>query len=136
MALLAVPATAQSLSSARCALDSRALTFLKLGNLDAAIANDDAPLMAKPQLDSALYGRGLAKRKKRDADGAERAIAAANTINAGIADAFDYYDIQSSSTAASSFRARRHAAMRNYSAFTHQSRTRPMAAALCNASED
>jgi tetratricopeptide (TPR) repeat protein len=75
-------------------LDSRALTYLKLGNLDAAIADYDAVLSAKPKLDSSLYGRGLAKRKKGDADGAERDIAAAKAINAGIADIFAPYGVQ------------------------------------------
>jgi tetratricopeptide (TPR) repeat protein len=69
------------------------LTYLKLGNLDAAIADYDAALSAKPELDSALYGRGLAKRKNGDGDGAERDIAAAKAINADIADAFAHYSV-------------------------------------------
>jgi tetratricopeptide (TPR) repeat protein len=75
-------------------LDSRALTYLKLGNLDAAIADYDAALSAKPELDGSLYGRGLAKRKKGDSEGAEQDIAAAKAINAGIADSFARYCVQ------------------------------------------
>jgi len=75
-------------------LDSRALTYLKLGNPDAAITDYDAALGAKPELDSALYGRGLAKRRKGDTEGAERDIAAAKAINAAIADAFADYGVQ------------------------------------------
>ncbi|MGY8704867.1 hypothetical protein RAD16_03870 [Bradyrhizobium sp. 18BD] len=69
-------------------------TSLKLGNLDAAIADYDMALSAKPKLDSALYGRGLAKRKKGDAEGAARDIAAAKAINAGIADSFAHYGVE------------------------------------------
>lgn len=74
-------------------LDSRALNYLKLGNPDAAIADYDAALNAKPALDSALFGRGLAKRKQVDVDGAERDIAAAKAINAGVAEVFVQYGV-------------------------------------------
>ncbi|MEY9588986.1 tetratricopeptide (TPR) repeat protein [Bradyrhizobium yuanmingense] len=75
-------------------LDSRALAHLKLGNLDAAIADYDAALSIKPGLDGSLYGRGLAKRKNGDSEGAVRDIAAAKAINAGIADVFSHYGVE------------------------------------------
>lgn len=80
--------------SFRCGVAGLALLVLKLGNLDAAIADYDAALNAKPQLDSALYCRGLAKRRKGDIEGAERDIAAAKTITAGIADRFAHYGVE------------------------------------------
>jgi len=75
-------------------LDSRALVNLKLGHLDAAIADYDAVLSTKPGYDSSLYGRELAKRKMGDNEGAERDIAAAKATNAKIAEEFAHYGIE------------------------------------------
>ena len=75
-------------------LDSRALAFLKLGHWSAAIADYDTVLSIKPDLASALYGRGIARRRGGDDDGAARDIAAARAINAEIAETFVSYDVR------------------------------------------
>jgi hypothetical protein len=51
-----------------------------------ATANRDLPL--------ALYGRGLAKRTKGEQAGADADIAAAKSIDAGIADEFAKYGVK------------------------------------------
>ncbi|PYN13759.1 MAG: hypothetical protein DME05_17660, partial [Candidatus Rokuibacteriota bacterium] len=67
------------------ALDSRGLTYLKLGRLDRAIADYDAALHLDRKYAHALYGRGLAKRKTGDHSGAEADIAAARAISPRVA---------------------------------------------------
>jgi hypothetical protein len=58
------------------------------------VADYDTAPSAKPMLDSSLYGRALAKREKGDSEGAERDIAAAKAINAGIPDEFAGYGVE------------------------------------------
>jgi tetratricopeptide (TPR) repeat protein len=61
---------------------------LRLGQFDAAIADDDAALKLRPRIAEALYSRGLARRSKGDAAGAADDIAAAKAIQPDIADKF------------------------------------------------
>src|SRR5580704_14306283 len=70
------------------ALSIRGFVHLRLGQLDAAIADDDAALKLRPRIAEALYSRGLARRSKGDAAGAADDIAAAKAIQPDIADKF------------------------------------------------
>jgi lipoprotein NlpI len=65
-------------------LDSRGFRYLKIGNLDNAIADFEAALRLDSQLASSLYGRGIAKRKKGDSMGSNADIAAAKSIQPNI----------------------------------------------------
>jgi len=58
-------------------LDSRGLTYLKMGQWDSAIDDYSSALRFDPKLASSLYGRGLAKLKKGDVTGGNADIAAA-----------------------------------------------------------
>ena len=66
-------------------LDSRGFVYLKLGQLDNAIADYNAALKANPKLATSLYGRGVAETKKGNADAGNADIAAATAIQADIA---------------------------------------------------
>ncbi len=68
------------------ALDSRGFVYLKLGQLDNAIADYNAALKGNPKLATSLYGRGVAETKKGDANAGGADIAAAKAIQADIAD--------------------------------------------------
>jgi tetratricopeptide (TPR) repeat protein len=69
-------------------LESRGLVRLRLGDYDKSIADYDASVKLAPKSAGALYGRGVAKiRKKRVADG-EADIAQAVTLWPTIADEF------------------------------------------------
>ena len=70
------------------ALSIRGFVHLRLGQFDAAIADDDAALKLRPRIAEALYSRGLARRSKGDAAGAADDIAAAKAIQPDIADKF------------------------------------------------
>jgi tetratricopeptide (TPR) repeat protein len=61
-------------------LDSRGLTYLKLGDFDKAIADYSAILKVNSSQATSLYGRGIAKRKKGDNQGGEIDIAAAKNL--------------------------------------------------------
>jgi tetratricopeptide (TPR) repeat protein len=74
-------------------LDSRGLCYLKLRELDLAIDDFTAALTANPKIANALYGRGLAKRKKGDESGAESDLVAARAVYADIAKEFWHYGI-------------------------------------------
>jgi tetratricopeptide (TPR) repeat protein len=74
--------------------DARGLIYLKMGQFDSAIDDYSSALRFDASLASALYGRGLAKRKKGDASGADADIAAAKTIQAKIGDDFVRYGVQ------------------------------------------
>ena len=69
-------------------LGSRGFVHLRLGRLDEAIADDDAALKLNPRLATALYGRGLARRRKGDQAGGDADIAAAEAVQADIAEAY------------------------------------------------
>ena len=75
-------------------LDSRGLAYLKLGQLDSAIADYNAALRVGPNLASSLYGRGLAKLKNGDASGGNADIAAAQAIKPSIVGEFVQYGVQ------------------------------------------
>ena len=60
------------------ALDSRGFTHLKLGDLNRSVADYDAALQINPQLATALYGRGVAKRERGDHAGGD-----ADTVRRG-----------------------------------------------------
>jgi Flp pilus assembly protein TadD len=73
--------------------DSRGLTYLKMGQLDAAIDDYNSALQFEPKLPSALYGRGLAKLRRGDKAGADTDISTAQTIQANIGDDFMRYGV-------------------------------------------
>ena len=69
-------------------LDSRAFVRLRLGDYDKAIEDYEAALKMNPQMSAALYGRGIAKvRKKKVAEG-EADMANAEKITPKIAEQF------------------------------------------------
>jgi len=70
------------------ARDSRAFTYMKLGEIDSAIKEYDTVLRSDPEKPYSLYGRGMAKRKKGDVTGGEADILAAKAIKADIAEEF------------------------------------------------
>jgi len=74
-------------------LDSRGLTYLKMGQWDSAIDDYSSALRFDPKLASALYGRGFAKLKNGDKTGAVD-IAAAKAIEATIEGEFARYGVQ------------------------------------------
>jgi tetratricopeptide (TPR) repeat protein len=59
------------------ALEARALVYLKLGQLDKAIADYDAALKTNPELAGPLYGRGMAKLRTGDVAGGDADTASA-----------------------------------------------------------
>jgi tetratricopeptide (TPR) repeat protein len=67
------------------ALQNRGFTYIQLDLFDMALADFDAGLSISPMDPEMLYGRGLAKRKKGDATGANSDIATATRIKADIA---------------------------------------------------
>jgi hypothetical protein len=71
-----------------------AVVNLKLGRADNAIDDYGAALSLDPKRASSLYGRGIAKTRKGDADAGKRDIAAAKAIQATIADEFAGYGIR------------------------------------------
>jgi tetratricopeptide (TPR) repeat protein len=73
-----------ALAPVAATLDSRGLVNLRLGNLDAALADYNAALDKRPKVASSLFGRGLVKlRKGATADG-QADLAAARAIDAKI----------------------------------------------------
>ena len=74
--------------------DSRGFTHLKLGYLAFSIADYDVALQINPQLPTALYGRGVAKRQRGDHAGEDSDIAAAEAIKPGIAEEFTRYGLR------------------------------------------
>jgi tetratricopeptide (TPR) repeat protein len=75
-------------------LDSRGLTYLKMGQWDSAIDDYSSALRLDPKLASSLYGRGLAKLKKGDTAGGNADIAAAEAIEANVVEDFARYGVQ------------------------------------------
>jgi tetratricopeptide (TPR) repeat protein len=75
------------------ALNGRALILLKLGKLDDCIAVYNAALELQPKNAESLYGRGIARQKKGDATAGQADVAAANAIEADIADKFARYGV-------------------------------------------
>ena len=77
-----------SAANARRPRDSRAFTYMKLGEIDSAIKEYDAVLQRDPEKPYSLYGRGMAKQKKGDVVGGEADILAAKAIKPDIAEKF------------------------------------------------
>jgi tetratricopeptide (TPR) repeat protein len=73
--------------------DTRGFLHLRLALWDDAIADYDAALKIDPTLVAALYGRGLARHGKGDADAADADMAAARALDAGIAGEFVRYGL-------------------------------------------
>jgi tetratricopeptide (TPR) repeat protein len=73
--------------------NARGLTYLKMGQFDSAIDDYSSALRFEPKMANALYGRGLAKRKKGDSGGADADIAAAKKIQEKIGDDFARYGV-------------------------------------------
>jgi tetratricopeptide (TPR) repeat protein len=59
------------------------MTLVRLGRIDEAIGAYDEALRLIPSNAHALYGRGLAKRKKGDLTASDADLAAARTISSG-----------------------------------------------------
>jgi tetratricopeptide (TPR) repeat protein len=75
-------------------LDSRALTYLKLGRLDDAIADTNAVLGREPKTATSLLVRGLAKRRKGDIASGNADIAAAKELQPGVDAEFARYGVK------------------------------------------
>ena len=61
-------------------LDSRAFVRFRLGQIDGALADEEAALARNPQLPAALYVRGLAHLRKGERSAGERDLAAARRL--------------------------------------------------------
>ena len=75
------------------AFDSRGLVYLKMGDFNKAIADYDQSLLLGGEA-SSLYGRGIAKLRKDDAEAGNKDIAAATKSQPGIAEEFRGYGVQ------------------------------------------
>jgi hypothetical protein len=67
---------------------------LKLGNASQSVADYDQALGIDPRLASALYGRGLAKRRLGDRTGGDADVAAALRIDGSVANQFVRFGLQ------------------------------------------
>jgi len=76
------------------AYDSRAFAYLKLGMLDAAIADYNVALRLEPGRPYSLFGRGIARQRKGDKAGGEADMAAAKAKTPGIAEEFAQYGVR------------------------------------------
>jgi Flp pilus assembly protein TadD len=65
-----------------------------LGDLAAAIEGFTAALELDASLASSLYGRGIARQRNGDLEGARSDMAAAKALKAGIADEFASYGVK------------------------------------------
>ncbi|MDZ4778665.1 MAG: tetratricopeptide repeat protein [Planctomycetia bacterium] len=68
--------------------NGRAYVYLKLKNYDAAMKDYDAALKRDPKSAQSLYGRGLVKRAKGDATGADADMSKAKEIQSDVAAGF------------------------------------------------
>jgi tetratricopeptide (TPR) repeat protein len=75
------------------AFDSRALTYLKMGRWDEAVADYNSALRLSPSRASSLYGRGPAKLKSGHKPDAMADLSAAAAINPKVRDDFARYGI-------------------------------------------
>jgi TonB family protein len=73
--------------------DSRGFVLLRLGRYDEAIASYDASLRIDPLVAASLYGRGIARKRKGQGDGAEADIRAALLSDADISAEFSGYGV-------------------------------------------
>jgi len=76
------------------ALDNRAYTYLRLGEVDKSIADFSAALKIESASATSLYGRGLAKLRKNDIQGAKADIEAAVKIRPTVAEDLARYGIE------------------------------------------
>jgi uncharacterized caspase-like protein len=76
------------------AFDSRGLIKLKIGRPKDAVADYDASLKINGRQASSLYGRGIAKIRSGNTSGGNDDIAAAKSIDPGIASEFASYGIK------------------------------------------
>ena len=74
-------------------MDSRGLVYLKLGQLDNAIADYEAVMKLNPKASGSLYGLGMAKNKKQAGSG-DADLAAAKAMNAKIDEIFAGYGVK------------------------------------------
>jgi tetratricopeptide (TPR) repeat protein len=70
-------------------LDRRALVYMKLRETDKAIADYDAVLRLDPDDALARYSRGVARERLGDIAGATADRTAAQSLQPGVADAFE-----------------------------------------------
>jgi tetratricopeptide (TPR) repeat protein len=75
------------------ALSNRGFAYLKLGQFDQAIVDFSAVIARSPGYYLALYGRGVAKRKKGDIGADEADISAARALKAEVDDVVAEYFI-------------------------------------------
>ncbi len=76
------------------AIDNLGYVYLRLDRYDDAIASFNAAIEIDPAFAYSLYGRGLAKRKKNDQEGAQADMAAAAVIRPTIAEELGSYGIE------------------------------------------
>ena len=74
--------------------DSRGLTYLKLRQWQAAIADYNSALALDPKLASSLYGRGMARLRSGDPAAGKADIAAAISVEADIERMFAQYRVK------------------------------------------
>jgi len=75
-------------------IDSRGFVLLRLGQYDAAIAAYDDALRIQPYLAASLYGRGIARRHRSDAQGGAADLRAALDLDPDIAQRFARYGVK------------------------------------------
>ncbi len=75
------------------AYNSRGFVYLRMRRYREAIKDYDTALRTKPDLPTALYGRGIAKLRSGDKKGGKRDIAAAAKLDSSIAAQFENYGI-------------------------------------------
>src|SRR5262249_6208993 len=76
------------------AFDSRRFVYLKMGNFEKAIADYDQSIFLGRERAGSLYGRGIAKLKKGDADGGNKDIMAATKKRPDVAEEYRGYGVQ------------------------------------------
>ena len=69
------------------------MVYLKLGEIDKALADYEAALAVNPRFANSLYGRGTVKQKKGDATGAAADMAAAAAVLPNIAQIWSTYGV-------------------------------------------
>jgi tetratricopeptide (TPR) repeat protein/pimeloyl-ACP methyl ester carboxylesterase len=73
--------------------DTRALIYLKLGRYDDALAEYNEALKLNPKLAESLYGRSIAKRRKKDLRGSELDFKSALRLKSDIALVFEKFGL-------------------------------------------
>ncbi len=76
------------------AFDSRGLVYLKMGDFDKAIANYDQSIVLGGERAGSLYGRGIAKLKKGDAEGGNKDITLATKKRPDVVEVYRGYGVQ------------------------------------------